>query len=258
MTVADDWASDARAARGHWVPFAVWIGGLLLVQAVAGLGVLPRGAPPLVYTGKALLCAGLLAAYKPWRGYEGLRPRDWFPALAAGLGVASLWILPETPLVARLAPAWQEAYHRWLILPLGRLPDYYDPALFPSLPFNHPSLAYRPAECGWMLAIGRLLGSAFVIAVIEEFFFRGLLYRWLRGRPFHRIPLGRYDAGAFWTIVVLFGLEHDRWAAGMVAGMAYGWLVLWRGSVAPAIVAHVTTNLALGLYVMVSGQYGFW
>lgn len=255
---AADSTPAAFVARGHWVPFVVWIGGLLLVQAAAGAGYSPRWLPPVVYLSKTLLCAGLLVVFKPWRAYAGIRRCDWTPALVAGIGVALIWILPETPFAARCCPAWQEAYHRWLIFPLGRLPDYYDPAIFPALPFNHPSLAYGPAESGWLLAIGRLLGSVLVIAVIEEYFFRGFLYRWLRGRSFLQIPLGQYDAGAFWTVVLLFGLEHDRWLAGLAAGVVYGWLTLRGGRLAPAIVAHVTTNLVLGLHVMLTGQYGFW
>ena len=44
----------------------------------------------------------------------------------------------------------------------------------------------------------------------------------------------------------------------MMAGAVYGWIVLRTGRIGPAIVAHATTNLALGIYVILSRQYGFW
>jgi uncharacterized protein len=104
----------------------------------------------------------------------------------------------------------------------------------------------------------KLAGSAAVIAVIEEFFFRGFFYRWLRAGRFWTVPLARFDAQAFWTVAGVFALEHDRWFAGLAAGVAYGFLAVRTGDVWAAAVAHGVTNLLLGLYVLASGQYGFW
>jgi membrane protease YdiL (CAAX protease family) len=251
-------ASSNQIARGHWVPFAAWIGVMLLLQALEMFGACPRWLYPVSYGAKSLICAGLLLYYKPWRYNPGVRAGDWPVAVLAGVGVAALWIIPEMPETGRWLPAFQAGYHRWLIFPWGRFPSYFDPSVFPALPFNHRALAFSPAEAGWPLVVLKLLGSAAVIAVIEEYFFRGFLYRWIRNPDFSKIPLGRYDAQAFWMIVVIFGLEHDRWLAGMLAGAVYGWLAVRAGRVAPAIIAHVVTNLVLGIYVIVSGQYGFW
>ncbi len=250
--------TPAIIARGHWLPFAVWVGLLLLVEAAGAWLALPRLTGPVVYAVKTIVCAGLLLQARPWRHYAAMRRSDWLPALAAGLGMAVVWIVPELAATGRHFPAFQSFYHRWLIMPLGRFPDYFDPAFFPVLPFNHPSLAYAPAEAGWLLVILKLAGSAVVIAAIEEFFFRGFLYRWLRKGDFLRVDPGRYDAHAFWMVVLLFGIEHDRWLAGLVAGAVYGGLSVRAGSVVPAVVAHGITNLLLGLHVIVSGQYGFW
>lgn len=258
MSTSTSATLDRKAARGHWLPFAVWMGGMLLLQVLAEVATLPRWAAPVVYAAKSLLCAALLLRDRPWRLYTGMRIADWVPAAAAGLVVAAIWIVPETPLAGRVFPSFQTFYHRWLILPPGRLPSYFDPATFPALPFNHPSLAFSPAEAGWALVGAKLLGSAFVIAVIEEYFFRGFLYRWIRNADFRSITLGRYDAAAFWLVVLLFGLEHDRWLAGLIAGAVYGALAVRTGRVAPAVTAHVVTNLVLGLYVIATGQYGFW
>ena len=257
-TTRTEQTDETRALRGHWVPFVVWGGVLLLLQAAETVWTLPRWIHPVIYAVKSLVCAGLLLYYRPWRGQSGLRAADWGPALLAGLLVAVLWIAPETPLAGRRWPGLQAFYYRWLVFPPGRFPAYFDPAVFPALPFNHLSLAYSPAEAGWGLAALKLLGSAGVIAVIEEYFFRGFLYRWIQGtRQAVAAPIA-FDAAAFWSVVILFGLEHDRWLAGMLAGLVYGGLAVRTGRIAPAVVAHVTTNLLLGLYVIASGQYGFW
>ena len=108
------------------------------------------------------------------------------------------------------------------------------------------------------LALMRLAGSAFVIAVSEEFFWRGFLYRWMLGKNFLRVDAGRLDPMMFPAVAVLFGLEHAQWLAGIVAGLAYGW-VYWRTrDIWAAAASHVVTNFLLGLYVLATGQYHFW
>jgi CAAX prenyl protease-like protein len=60
------------------------------------------------------------------------------------------------------------------------------------------------------------------------------------------------------TSSVLFGLEHSRWLAGVLAGLAYGLLYIRTGDLWAAVAAHITTNYLLGLYVLATGAYVFW
>ena len=175
-----------------------------------------------------------------------------------GVLVAFLWIFPETPFAFGHFRAACEAYHRWLIMPLGEFPKYFDPRVFPVLPAGCQGLAFSPQEAGWPLALARLAGSAFVIAVAEEYFFRGFLMRWLRSRNWLSVPLSDFDAQSFWTVVAVFAFEHDRWFMGGVAGAAYGLLAWKTGGLRAPIVAHAVTNLLLGMHVIATGQYGFW
>lgn len=101
--------------------------------------------------------------------------------------------------------------------------------------------AFDPKTCGWALTVVKLLGSALVISVAEELFFR----KWLIG------------FAGFWWMVGLFAIEHDRWLVGAIAGVAYGYLYLRKG-LGSAIIAHAVTNLLLGLWVIYRGEWAFW
>lgn len=251
-------SSNRKILAGHVAPFALWIGVIFLLQALESLGLTSRLLQPWSYALKTVACAALFLWLKPWTVYPAFKPRHLPLALLAGAGVTIVWVLPETPWFGRLFPDAQLFYHRWCIMMPGGLPSYYNAAFFPALPPGHASLAFSPAEAGWSLTIIKLIGSVGVIAVIEEFFFRGFFYRWLQRGPFWTVPLTFLDKQAFWTVVVVFGLEHDRWLAGMVAGLVYGWLTVRTGDIWCAALAHAFTNLLLGLYVIGSGQYGFW
>ena len=135
------------------------------------------------------------------------------PGLAVGLAVFAIWVLPE-----QFDLPW---YRRFCIIGEG----------------GTQAVAEASAA---MIAI-RLIGSAFVISVAEELFFR----KWLIG------------FAGFWPMVVLFAVEHDRWLVAAICGVAYGWLYLRRG-LGAAIVAHATTNLVLGIWVLKTGQWQFW
>ena len=101
---------------------------------------------------------------------------------------------------------------------------------------------YSPEVCGWPLTAAKLAASAFVIPVAEELFFR----RWL------------VDFAGFWWMVVLFAVEHgERWHVGAAAGVVYG-LVARRHGLWSAMIAHVVTNLGLGLLVVTQGRWQFW
>ena len=131
----------------------------------------------------------------------------------------------------------------------------------PTWPFAEPAAAenppYAPSVCGWPLTLAKLAGSAFVIAPVEEYFFRSYLYRRLIARDFMSVPLSRFDLQAFAWTVLLFTLEHDRPLAAALTGVIYGALAI-RFGLASAIAAHVTTNLLLGLHVIFRNAWQFW
>ncbi len=168
------------------------------------------------YAVRTVLTLGLLvwALRARVRAQGVLRALGW--GVPLGLVVLTIWVLPER----------SAFYREWFIAGEGG--------------------TQAIAEASWGLRILRLFGSAFVIAVAEELFFR----EWMLGAA-SRVGVN------FWIMVALFAVEHDRWLVGAVAGIIYGWLYLRKG-LGAAIVAHMTTNLALGLYVMIFDQWQFW
>jgi CAAX prenyl protease-like protein len=53
-------------------------------------------------------------------------------------------------------------------------------------------------------------------------------------------------------------VEHSLWAAGILAGLAYGWLYMKTNNLWVPILAHAVTNGMLGLWVLHTGQWTFW
>ena len=226
---------------------------IFLLQGIEKTGFSSRLMYPWAYAIKTILCAAVFIWLKPWRVYSSLKLSNILPAVLIGLFVAFIWIIPEIPSIGRSFPGVREFYHRWMIMMPGGLPDYY-----PELPPGNISWSYSPREAGWGLTIMKLIGSSCVIAVIEEFFFRGFLYRWQSGGRFWLQPLTEFDMQSFLIMVVVFGLEHDRWFMGMAAGAIYGAFVIVRGDIWAAALAHGVTNFVLGLYVISTQQYAFW
>jgi uncharacterized protein len=229
---------NQRAVLAHVLPFAAWLALMAILGEPAGWKYALRSV------------AGLAAflALRPWRWYAPLRLRHVVPALAVGVAVFVVWVGPETRWFGCRWLWLQEFYVRYGIglQKFGELPD--------------PLIAtpYAPGDCGWPLAIGRLLGSAAVIAPIEEFFWRGFLYRMLVGRRFLKVDAGKLHVGMLLLMSLLFGLEHDRWFAGILAGFGYGLLYIRTRDIWAAALAHGVTNALLGVYVLKASAYQLW
>ena len=199
--------SGTAVSAAHIAPFAVWIALMTVLPPTAGMYAVRTAATvaALVYSAwvlKPRLSSAAAARALAW-------------GVPAGLFVLAVWVLPER------IPAVQDFYRRFFI---------YGEGGTAAVDSSGPAL----------LAV-RLCGSAFVISVAEELFFR----RWLIG------------FAGFWCSLALFAVEHDRWLVAAVAGLVYSALALRKG-LASAIAAHAVTNLALGVYVLVSGDWIFW
>ena len=220
---------ELKEAILYAAPFVTWIALQMALPATA-VGYAVRTAATAAV---GLACLKALKVLKDPNDHKG--PRWVAAGFVGGLMVCALWIAPE----------YSTWYRTWLELPIGVPP----PAPAPS--------PYEPSVCGWPLTIVKLVGSAFVIAPVEEVFFRSFLYRRLQAEDFRAVPLSRFDLSSFLWMVFLFTLEHDRPVVAAIAGAAYGLLAI-RFGLGSAIVAHVVTNLALALHVIYWGEWWFW
>jgi CAAX prenyl protease-like protein len=111
---------------------------------------------------------------------------------------------------------------------------------------------------GVALAAVRIFGAAVVVPVMEELFWRSFLIRFLVAAPFSSVRLGTFTPLSFGVTVVLFGLEHHLWLAGIMAGVVYNLLLYKTRRLWPCILAHAITNLLLGIHVLLTREWYWW
>ncbi len=98
-------------------------------------------------------------------------------------------------------------------------------------------------------AVVRVLGTAVLVPIVEEMFFRGYLLARLDGPQVWR------RAGAVIVSSLAFALLHGRWVEAGLAGLVFAAVMLRRGRVTDAIWAHVTANSAVAA---VAAWRGYW
>lgn len=106
----------------------------------------------------------------------------------------------------------------------------------------------------WTLAAFRLAGSALLVPVMEELFWRSFLMRWIDRHDFMSLAPARVSLKAIINSSIVFGLERTLRFVGIFAGLAYAWLYRTSGSLWPPIIAHATTNGVLSVWVILTGH----
>ncbi len=104
----------------------------------------------------------------------------------------------------------------------------------------------------------RLIGASLIVPVFEELFWRSFVLRYIVNPKFENVPLGKFTWMSFIVTSILFGLEHNLWLAGIMAGVAYTLLFYYTRSLLTVILAHGVTNLLLGVYVVSTENWQFW
>jgi exosortase E/protease (VPEID-CTERM system) len=171
------------------------------------------------YPARVAVGIGLLWAYR--RYYP--RPTWSWAAVAAGLGVAGMWVL-----------------------------------LVPRTPADQTGLADLPtwAAVGWV--VGRVVGACLVVPVAEELAFRGYLTRRLVSSRFERVSPGQFRWLPVLASSALFGLLHREWLAGCLAGVVFAALYHRRGRLGDAVLGHATANVALVAWGTAVGDWRAW
>ena len=194
---------------------------------------LPLAAYPVAYAVKIALTVALLLFFA--RAYPEARPGGSGWAVAAGLGVLLVfaWIFVDkhTPHFAFLGSR------------IG-----YDPSREIS------------TRAGLLCFLSvRFLGLVVVVPVVEELFYRSFLLRFVSDLDdFRAVPQGAFTALALLVSVAAFALAHPEWLAAALFALAMGLLLRLTRNLFACILAHGTTNLLLGVYVLHTGQWSYW
>ena len=200
---------------------------------------IPYKAYPGVYT--AMIGLTALAMLFVLRGYFAFPWKVHGIAFVIGVVGGVLWIgLCKLHLEQKVL----EPLGLGAILDMGRRPGFN-----PLAEIQDKSWAYG------FLAI-RFLGLVVIVPIIEEFFLRGFLMRYVMHVDWPYIPFGKVDRLALICGTAVPMLMHP---AELVAAFAWfslvTWLMLRTRSIGDCIVAHAVTNLLIGLWVVWSGDW---
>lgn len=189
-----------------------------------------RAAPEFwIFPLQTLLCAGLLIFF--WRDYTfGPVRRGGFTVLLA-LAVFLLWIAPQQFL-------------------------HFPPRL---VGFNPDLLAGSPGFY-WITLALRFVRLVLVVPLVEEIFWRGFLLRYLIAERFETVAFGTFSWLSFAGVSLAFCFSHSRpdWPAALATGALYNLVAYRTRSLSSCVLAHALTNLALGLWILATKQWGFW
>jgi len=168
-------------------------------------------------------------------------PALGFP-LQAAMMAAALWLF-RAPLLAldwRLDPV---ALIAGLVVGLGWV------ALAPAdaPPVAGPATLGAGAFALW--AAVRVLGTAVLVPVVEEAFFRGYLLA--------RLDTGSWQMRTAAIIIssLAFALLHGRILEAGAAGVVFALVMLRRGRLGDAILAHATANAAVAAAALLTGDW---
>jgi len=225
-------SSTARALCVPFFVFILFIGLASLVQRLGRPEFLLAHPQYWVYPLQTVVCGALLVYWR--RCYSLQWPRKgapWAFTLAIAVLVLVLWISPQE------------------FFGVARRMDGFDPTAFPS-----------GTPLYWGTLIFRFLRLAVVVPFLEEFFWRGFLLRYLISEDFEKVPVGAFSWLSFSAVTLCFALEHqwaDFWPA-LITGALYNFVAIRTRSLGLCVLAHAVTNLLLGVYIMKTGQWGFW
>lgn len=218
-----------RPSTARILPFAIYMGFVAVADLLQRFG---WSADDLRWLYAVKIGAVLAALFAYRRTYSELAWRTMgvnviVQSFVVGIVVLALWI--------NLDAAWMLAGE--------------------SAGFNPTDAAGR---IDWTLVAIRIAGAALVVPVMEELFWRSFLLRWIHDRQFLKVYPNQVGIAALVISSVLFGVEHNQWFAGVVAGLGYGLLYMRTGNLWAPILAHAVTNGLLGSWIVGTGAWTYW
>jgi len=244
----------ALLAKHRWVTFLLPLLVFMLVGTLeptpetpggAGVGLaVPYAYYPLLYTLKIALTAAAVWFVLP--GYREFPLRVSPLSVVVGVVGIFIWVgLCELDVEHRmLQPLLERVGLGWIIGSGTRVAFN---------PFEQ--LAGQPALAWGFLAV-RFVGLVAVVAVIEEFFLRGFLMRFVLQHDWSEVPIGKVNATAVVLgTVVPMAMHPGELLAAAAWFSLVTWLMVKTRNIWDCVAAHAVTNLLLGIYVVTTGQW---
>ena len=126
----------------------------------------------------------------------------------------------------------------------------FDPTIFKA----------RPAFYYAIVLAMRFIRLVVVVPFIEEIFWRGFLLRYLVKEDFESVPRDIHLA-----LLLASSPSGFAWSTSLPITRPRSWpgalfnLVAYRTrSLSSCVLAHSVANFLLGIYIMRTGQWGFW
>jgi uncharacterized protein len=198
---------------------------------------------PIVYTIKIALTIAAMLYVVP--GYRQFPFRVSLLAIGVGIIGVVLWIV---------ICQWQLERKLLALLGLEKLLGLGDRPAFNPL----DELAATPAWAYTFLAI-RFIGLALIVPIIEEFFLRGFLMRFVVRENWWTVPFGTLTpaAAVIGTAVPMLMHPGELLAAAVWFSLVT-WLMFRTKNIWDCVAAHAVTNLLLGIYVVTQHQWQLW
>jgi uncharacterized protein len=189
---------------------------------------------PWAYVARTAIVAGLLIYF--WRSYTRIRWDYWYLGVVVGVAGFLQWV--------------------GIQLFLQRHFELFKP---PDKVFN-PEQFFGDPAMRWAFVAVRLAGAVVVVPVMEELFWRDYAWRSIIApNDFKLAKVGEWDWKALAIVSILFATVHGNWwLTSIVWALMVGGLLVYTKSLGACIVAHATTNLLLGVWVLYSKQWAFW
>ncbi len=246
---------DERLSRAHVVPFAVFMGFMLVLMMLGYLIEWKHPDAPwwrqdpaqFVYPVQSLTTLGFLIYY--WRSYTFNWSLKWtLLGIVFGAVGIGFWLLPTT-----LYDLWKldaPTHGALRLLGVAARKEGFDPGIF-----HHP-VAY------WSSLGFRFFRAVVIVALVEEILWRGFMMRFVCDweGDFWKQPFGRPHWLSYLIVTGLFIIAHDPidYAGAFVYGSLTYLLCIWSKNLGACVIMHATANLLMGVYAMAYGKYGLW
>lgn len=216
-------------ALPYVAPFATFIA-IMAIEKATGL------PTTWMYPLRTVATLAVLLVFS--REQLAVRPSSPLGSVMLGALVFALWIGPDVV----FGPGYR---HFWL----------FQNSITGTAASSIPIVLSRST---WFLAL-RIASCALVVPPVEELFWRGWAMRWIVASDFKKIPLGTYQASAFWLVALMFAAEHGPyWEVGLATGIIYNWWMVRTRNLTDCIIAHAVTNGLLSAYILTTHQFQYW